>query len=536
VNPDFETIRDEQGDSMQFVDLVGRESRIVEINPVNGELGSRLLSAGCSNYLSVVTDKHRSQVFAQRYPQLANSVAVAGPSKVSRQNNAEVLILSGSASAAVWSYRNFRHARYVALPIGITPQFGLAVQFASLHVLVRHLTPPKVVTTDPSGRGTRLLVFRVRKPQQHSGARRFIPHALGVEGFLRELQSMGVRHAVLRWFEELPKLAAGEDVDLLVDDIDLERVRGLLNEGPGVQPVDLYSVTGLPGADYGKMTYFPPYLSEELLERAVWHKELCFVPSPREHFLSLAYHVLYHKGLDSGLRRRGESRPQRVCTDHDYTAILGNLARRIGADIPITLEDLDEYLDSQGWRPPQDMLVRLAKRNPWIRTLLHEASNEKCDNGLAVFLIREEAKRRGGVNRAADWLEKQGFQILAIKNFDERVMNLAARSIRGGNWGQGPWCNSGGKPVAAIVVYDPNPIRPSRRRKKRQPQVVNARLFCKDDLRDHFNEGYPKEQHCNIVHSSDNGRESLDYLRIIMPDEIEQILARIDAVKVAKAA
>jgi hypothetical protein len=182
------------------------------------------------------------------------------------------------------------------------------------------------------------------------------------------------------------------------------------------------------------------------------------------------------------------------------------------------------------------MLVRLAKKNPWIRTLLHQSSNEKCDNGLAVFLIREEASRRGGVNRAANWLKKEGFRILAVKNFDERLTNLVTRSTRGGNWGQGPWCNSGGKPVAAIVVYDPNPIRPSRRRKKRQPQVANARLFCKDALRDHFNEGYPKEQQCNIVHSSDNGRESLDYLRIIMPDEIDKVLAGIDAAKVAKAA
>ena len=46
-------------------------------------------------------------------------------------------------------------------------------------------------------------------------------------------------------------------------------VRAILDEGPGIQPVDLYSVTGLPGADFRSMPYFPPYLADELLDRAV---------------------------------------------------------------------------------------------------------------------------------------------------------------------------------------------------------------------------------------------------------------------------
>ena len=101
------------------------------------------------------------------------------------------------------------------------------------------------------------LRFRVRKPRPHNGVRRFIPHGPGIAGVLQRLDSDGVRHAVLRWFEDLPELPAGEDIDLLVDDASLQRVRAILDEGPGIQPVDLYSVTGLPGADFRSM----PYLS-----------------------------------------------------------------------------------------------------------------------------------------------------------------------------------------------------------------------------------------------------------------------------------
>jgi len=68
-------------------------------------------------------------------------------------------------------------------------------------------------------------------------------------------------------------------------------------------------------------------------------------------------------------------------------------------------------------------------------------------------------------------------------------------------------------------------IRPNRRR---QPHVFNARLFCKDDLRDLYNQGLPKEQHCNVVHSSDNEQESMEYLRLIMPGKIDEVVSQIE--------
>ncbi len=82
----------------------------------------------------------------------------------------------------------------------------------------------------------------------------------------------------------------------------------MLDDGPGIQPVDVYSATGLPGADFRAMPYFPPYLADELLDRAVIHRGLCRVPAPREHFLSLAYHALYHKGGDSGIPSANDQR------------------------------------------------------------------------------------------------------------------------------------------------------------------------------------------------------------------------------------
>jgi hypothetical protein len=256
------------------------------------------------------------------------------------------------------------------------------------------------------------------------------------------------------------------------------------------------------------------------------------VPAPREHFLSLAYHALYHKGAASGLRLNQKTARRHSRADHDYSAILERIARRQGIAVPITLADLDAHLDAEGWRPPHDMLVRLGRKNKWVRSLVQYAGagGTKLDD-VAVFLLRDEGMKRGGVERAERLLEKHGFEIVATRVFEAAAVKAIARTIRGGNWGRGPWPLSGGLPVAAIVVRDAAPIAVTRKQRKRFPFVANARLFCKEQIRDAFNEGFAKEQRCNVIHSSDNGRETLDYLRIIMPDAVEEVLAAGPAVK-----
>jgi hypothetical protein len=294
-----------------------------------------------------------------------------------------------------------------------------------------------------------------------------------------------------------------------------------------LQAVDLYSVCGAPGADYQKLPYYPPYLAEQLLKRSVMHRDLCAVPSPRDHFLSLAYHALYHKGTASGLPASGQSEPTASRTEHDYASILERMAKRLGITVPITLADLDAYLDREGWRPPHDMLVRLSRKNKWLRALVKHAVDDETDAGLAVFLVRREALSRGGVKRAAKLIAEHGFQVSETIMIDPLRIESVARSIRGGNWGQGPWPVSGGPPVAAIVAYDPAPIRPTRRERRKSPFLANARLLRKDQIRDAFNAKHPASKHCNVIHSSDNGREARDYLRVIMPERVEEILSGV---------
>lgn len=522
---------------MRPTDIWPKTARIIEVGATCGALGRRLIAAGYEKYLAVTANERRCQIIKDQQPVLRRRTVAAHSRRVVSQNNADVLILSGWSVFELARFRSVRHVKFVAIKFQLMPLGWLAMLLAAMQCVLFRFGLPRLVNFGAGDSGPWLVAFRVRKPRPYTGVRRFIPHEVGVCGLLYGLQTAGVRHAVLRWFETLPQIAAGEDLDLLVDDAALEPLRTTLDDGPGIQLVDLYSVTGLPGADFRNMPYFPPYLAEELLDRSVIRRGLCRVPAPREHFLSLAYHALYHKGRESGIPSKSDWRPRRASTDHDYVSVLSRLAQDLGIAVEMTLEGLDDCVDAYGWRPPHDMLIRLSRRNRWVRSLLqqpHGTSN--VDDRVAVFLLREEGLRRGGVERAVQLIEQRGFKIVAIHSFDERKKATLARSLRGGNWGRGPWPISGGPPVAAIVTYDAAPITPNRRDKKRFPFIANARLLCKEQIRDAFNAGVASDHHCNVIHSSDNGREAFDYLRIIMPDGVDNVLNGIASQPAARAA
>src|SRR5262245_36885008 len=56
---------------------------------------------------------------------------------------------------------------------------------------------------------------------------RYIDPVFGIEEFCSILNQRGVRYTILRWFEDLPHLAKGDDIDMLVHDDDLPKIKDL---------------------------------------------------------------------------------------------------------------------------------------------------------------------------------------------------------------------------------------------------------------------------------------------------------------------
>lgn len=519
---------------MRAAPLWPADVKIIEFGCELRPYGQDLIRSGCERYLGVVTSESLQRRLVQQHAELTDRLVVSDARQCVRRNNADVLLLHGSAAWSALRFRNLRHARFVAFPWRFDLRLLMAWLACLVHVLLRRCGMPKhVCLMTTSSRPTRLLVFPVRRRRPVSGARHYVPHRLGIQGLLQQITRQGLRHAVLRWFESLPVLPPGEDLDLLVADEDVDRVFALLDEGPGLQPCDLYSVTGLTGSDFRGLAYFPPMLAESLLDHATMQAELCRVPSRWHHFLSLAYHALYHKGPSSGLPQRGAEGCPSEGPEQDYASLLKRLAEQLQIQVEITREGLETYLMEHGWRPPLDMLRRLAKRNRWIQESLRQPATDRDHVGLAVFLLRQEAMNRGGLDRLTELLERCGFSVLMTKVIANHDQKRVAGNIRGGNWGRGPWAVSGGPPAAVVVVDDPTPLPLTWWQKRRFPLVDNARILDKQRIRDAYNQGLPPDRHCNVLHSSDNGSEAWEYISIAMPESQAEIRQRLDSWRVA---
>ena len=347
-----------------------------------------------------------------------------------------------------------------------------------------------------------------------TGPRRYLAPQTRLDDLFRELNRRGVRYAVLRWFQDLPAVEPGEDIDLLVADEDLEQLETLLRPRPlrwDSQAFDVYSVSGLPGTAFTTaVSYYPPHFARELLDAAVLLRDLYRVPDPLHHFRSLAYHALYHKGYACGLP--SEDRPDQVLAnpDHDYLTILNDVAQQAGQPPVRTLEGLDAALADTGLRPPLDTLERLAPHNRWIsdRFLTGRPGVDPVWSGLAVFVLREAAA--DDVDLAVDELEKHGFEILQVRPLTAAERRAAALRIRGGNWARGPWPVSGGDPAVFVVGYDVSPKRDGG-----QPHVNLRIQGAKAEARSRLLRDVPVAERYNPVHSSDSPGQALDYLEIV---------------------
>jgi hypothetical protein len=394
---------------------------------------------------------------------------------------------------------------------------------------------PRRPDGDGAGGGRFTAVSRVlrsvRRPKPV--ARRYLVPGLTLEQFFDELNTHDVRYVVLRWFETLPDVDPGEDIDLLVADEDLAFVGTLLTSErvpPRRQKFDVYTVSGLSGSDWRGIPYYPPRLAEGLLERSVLLRGRFRVPDAMDHFDSLSYHAVYHKGAASGLpETTGFPHPTGI-GEHDYAGVLEEMAASSGLSVPITLKGLDSYLDGKKLRPPLDTLDKLAEHNEWLRDHVDELFGPVDGGvpGLAVFVLRARAGHL--LERVCDELRREGFEPLERISLDPATSARVRSAVRGGTWGRGPFPLSGGDPATFVVAYDLS-ASVGDAGSHDPTRVTKAKLA----IRSRLLADVPPAERYNPLHSSDNARQALDYLGLLhdagvlprVQDRIERIRAEM---------
>lgn len=512
--------------------VCGAETRVLEVGARDPWLARFLRAHGRTRYLGVAA-AGRPAPDGETWGDLLPRLLPPRAGDAVPANSAEVIVLAGAAGRHLWSFRGLGAAGHVAW--SPAPGWSAVVGVLGLarHALTGRVRMRGVARAEGAGGRARRYLLAAVRPPARATARRHLSPVVGVAGFFRRLDERGVRYCVLRWFETLPAIEAGEDIDLLVEDGAVEEVERILAEEPGTIPVDVYSASGLPGTTYREMAYYPPALARMLLERAERTGAGILAPSPEDHFHSLAYHAVYHKGERSGIPARAGAPAWNGVPEHDYAGTLERLARACGVEVELTLEALDAHLARAGWRPPDDMLVRLAAANAWLRRHVAAAVPDTLEEwrGLAVFFLRERAIELGLEAEAVRRIEAEGFHVLRRRRLGPAAAAAVRAGVRGGNWERGPWPASGGGPAEAIVAFDLLPIEPRAEQRGRWPTLDNARVLVKAGIRDALNAGLPPAQRCNMLHSSDNHVEALRYLEAALPDEVGALRAEIAALR-----
>jgi hypothetical protein len=259
----------------------------------------------------------------------------------------------------------------------------------------------------------------------------------------------------------------------------------------------------------------------------VLYQGLVSIPSTLDHFFSLTYHAIYHKGLNAGIPTSLQNLSPSNNPEHNYANKIASIANQCGLDcFERTMESMDEFLMDHGWRPPLDTLARLAPHNRWIKKRFFSSPQlaNPVFRGLSAFVLRERAKQMKAVFEIQDLLLASGFEIVAIKHLSEDEAALVAKRVRGGNWGCGPWPTSGGGPAIVIIGRDANPLTVPDALLHEHPLLDNARIpMAKESIRKAMNQRLPESELCNVIHSSDSSQHALEYLRITMPEWEDQI-------------
>ena len=366
--------------------------------------------------------------------------------------------------------------------------------------------------------------FRRRKSKKNGG--KFKLKISNVPSFFQALNQAGITYVVLRWFEEVPLTPLEEkeainDIDFLFLYSDLKKLIRIGSQHQGTILAEFYSVSGKKGTSARGLPYYPPALASRIIENRILYKNMFYVPSPYEHFQSLCFHLVFHKGYESGLAIDPNT-PSKQKPKRDYAGLLQQLAEKqnITLEQPITLKSLDRYLTLTQWTMPYDLKRRWRfSQEEWIEHLWkteeeRDFTYAKKIPDLIVFLIRADGSDSPEILQATIQKIKNYFTIEQTIELDDESQSRVVQNVRGGNW-----LEHGGKtlipPTFALLGFDPSPepFTESHPDFKKNPHVTNANVLLKNKIRLQINHEFPSTSKKRVViHSSDNTMEAHHHL------------------------
>jgi len=355
-----------------------------------------------------------------------------------------------------------------------------------------------------------------------------LPKAVGIQSFLDWLSKENIKYVVLRFYDQLPELhrEAG-DLDILVADSDKEKVEAFLKDQQHLCSdvsddirIGLHSVSG----NSGLVPYYPPPLARQILKGAIDGPANSHIPAAEDALLSFMYHCLYHakkgytSGIPSNLKKHIDKYPE-----NDYVAAIERMASEQGIEVGRTMGEMDEYLAKQGWRPKLDTLAKIAETNAWVQDRFFAGAQKRDPaSGLSVFVLREWVVRDNLVDEVTERIQKEGYTIITAKELNAEEQNRAFEHLRGGTWGSDSNGNTDGwKPAFVLVVLDEQCARMPK------TYAEGFERFRIRQLKDILREKFDKQERSSM-HSTDNTRESWEYIEVCFPESAGDIRKEVE--------
>jgi len=376
----------------------------------------------------------------------------------------------------------------------------------------------------------RYLFYHWQAKRAAHARRRFHPKIGNISSFLAMLKKMDVPYIVLRWGQDLPLTPEAEkqmdrsgDIDLLVDGASMLKFIKAVAYHPGKFKLDIRSNRQVYGTDTKRITYYPPAMSDELLNCRVEENGSYFRADDKRLLYSFAYYLVYHNGargttIQSGIEGLETPAYNRVVR-HDRVAELHRLATAAGETLPeqLTLWNLHLWLCERQWNMPFDLLPRYPLRTPFLDALYEKSCDmlEKELDGkknLCVYLLREDAIKAN----AQDFIIKavsERFDIMDIVTLTEEQQQLVIRQTRGGDWSKRKKIRMY-MPKMALICHGREELQ--HRGAVNESEEVKENNPCitfKHHLRDELSSRFADT--ADFMHGSDNDLESFYYIKII---------------------
>lgn len=267
----------------------------------------------------------------------------------------------------------------------------------------------------------------------------------------------------------------------------------------------MYSVTGPSNA--AKIPYYTPYLSRKILDECVLQNGYR-VPSQENYLYSFIYHCLYHKGLSSGIKTKYQSLTVSNSPDNDYLAKIKEIAIGLNVEVGSTLEELDVFMKSVGWRPHIDTLELLSSNNKWLAKHIQSEILEK-EECIVMCVLKKGFMNNSNLETFNQYLSEIGFKILKQEILEGERAILAYNHLRGGNWS-----STNEEEYSPAVIYTLFDSSINGVLVRKHNLEYNPR-FKKNLLRRKFDVG--NQSH---IHMTDNTHQSLEYIDVLYKEEI----------------